>query len=388
MEVSTSRINQINKLLLYYSAGKYQKKAKISPYCDDFDSILAGLNMLGEELANTTVSRDFFSSIYNATTDMLFVVSPAGYIKTANEPACSILGYTEKDLRAATIELLLGHEEIPGFLTRMKNHLDNHQTYSAEMFFFSSNGKKIPVEFSCSKIESRKNVAANYLIVANDITERKLAEQRILRTMVETQQLEQGRIARDLHDMFGPTLSDIQRQFSRLLLDESDPYRREIINEGLNKLGHAVKEIRSICSNIMPSSLERYGLKDSLNQLKKNWQHWGVNIDLQCEDGIAELEKSVAVAAYFIILEFINNTIKYAGAKNIFIHLFFRNNSFILDIFDDGKGFILEEKLHSGRGLSNMATRIRAFDGSYKIITGPGEGTRLIADFPNMLCSV
>lgn len=381
MLVSPSRINEINKLLLAYSSGKYQKKAKISSVCDDFDSILAGLNMLGEELSNTTVSRDFFSSIYNATTDMLFVVSPQGTIENVNEPACTILGYKEKTLKGMAIHRVLD-EYNSEFLSPIKSKLRFSKIFSFETFFLSAAGKKIPVELSCSKIMNRKNIFKSYLFVANDITERKTAEQRILRTMVETQQLEQGRISRDLHDSLGATLSNIKMQFSSLLMEEQDTVKREIINSGLKKLDNVIQEIRATCSNIMPSSLERFGLKIALHQFIEKWQHCETKIHLHCKDEIISMEKSIIITIYFIILEFINNTVKYAGAKNIFIALFLKNHRFVLNIFDDGSGFVLEEKLHSGRGLSNMISRIKAFEGNYKIVTQPGKGTKLLVDFP------
>lgn len=382
MEVSASRINEINKLLLAYSAGKYLKKAKISSLCDDFDSILAGLNMLGEELSNTTVTRDFFSSIYNATTDMIFVVSQHGIIENVNQSAYSSLGYREDYLKGMAMHKLLDERYDSEFLPALKSSLRFSKTFSLETFLRAAGRKKIPVELSCSKIMNLKNIFKSYLIVANNITERKQAEQRILRTMYETQQIEQARISRDLHDSLGAMLSNIKLQFSSLLLEERDFQKREIVNGGLKKLDNVIQEIRATCSNIMPSSLAKFGLKIALQQFIEKWQRCETKIHLCCSDKIVSMEKPISIAVYFIILEFINNTVKYARAKNIFITLLAEKNRFVLDIYDDGSGFILQEKLHSGRGLSNMASRIKAFEGNHKIITRPGNGTRLLADFP------
>lgn len=199
--------------------------------------------------------------------------------------------------------------------------------------------------------------------------------------MYETQQLEQTRISQDLHDSLGAILSNIKLQFSSLLLEEKDMQKREIVNGGLRKLDSVIQEIRTTCSNIMPSSLAKFGLKIALQQFIEKW-HCETKIHLCCADKIVYMEKPITIAVYFIILEFINNTVKYARAKNIFIGLFAENNRFILDIYDDGCGFVLEERLLSGRGLSNMASRIKAFEGNHKIMTQPGRGTRLLADFP------
>lgn len=164
MEVSASRINEINKLLLAYSAGKYQKKAKISSVCDDFDSILAGLNMLGEELSNTTVTRDFFSSIYNSTTDMLFVVSQQGIIENVNKPACSILGYREDYLKGMDMHKLLDERYDSEFLPTLKSNLRFGSTFSLETFLHAAGRKKFRWNYPAPKSRIQKSFSKAILL--------------------------------------------------------------------------------------------------------------------------------------------------------------------------------------------------------------------------------
>ena len=82
--MNKKRLTDISTLLADYSIGNFHKKVTVSNNLDEIDSIIMGINMLGEELEETTISRNFFENIYNSVTDMLFVIDDNGKIINVN----------------------------------------------------------------------------------------------------------------------------------------------------------------------------------------------------------------------------------------------------------------------------------------------------------------
>ena len=76
------RLQQINSLLTQYSKGNFKQQLKLSPVLDEIDAISAGINMVVEELKASTISKNYFTNIFNSVSDMVFVTNRKGIIKT------------------------------------------------------------------------------------------------------------------------------------------------------------------------------------------------------------------------------------------------------------------------------------------------------------------
>ena len=81
------RLTDISNILVEYSLGNFKKKIPVSDHLDEIDSIITGINMLGEELQETTISKNFFENIYHSVTDILFVLDENGIIIDLNNYA-------------------------------------------------------------------------------------------------------------------------------------------------------------------------------------------------------------------------------------------------------------------------------------------------------------
>ena len=75
------RFYKIRELLTSYSLGNFDRKLSISSRMDEIDAFIAGINMLGEELKEKTISRDYFNNIFNSVSDMVFVINKLGVIE-------------------------------------------------------------------------------------------------------------------------------------------------------------------------------------------------------------------------------------------------------------------------------------------------------------------
>jgi signal transduction histidine kinase len=98
-----------------------------------------------------------------------------------------------------------------------------------------------------------------------------------------------------------------------------------------------------------------------------------INIDTNIE---VRFDKEIEVTLYRVIIEFINNTVKYAKAKNISITLMQAGNQISIRYADDGVGFECEETIKSGKGIGlfNIQNRIEVLGGSFSINSQPGKG--------------
>jgi len=385
MLMHADQIREINKLLLAYSAGEYDKKGRISHRRDEIDMIIAGVNMLGEELLTTTVSRDYFSSIYNAVADMVFVVSSKGIVEDMNSAVSNILNFKASDLVKQPIKKVITPHNSTFFTGIKKKLSTKRKSYTFETQFTSSKKQLIPVSCSCTKIIDRKERFKGYLIIAEDITERKETEKLILRTIVETQEKEQKRVADDLHDSLGQELSMVMLLFSSLEQHGSgeDNRLKEVLENCKSLLGNSIDQLRAICFDLMPASLESGGINDALQELinKLSAQSF-IHFHYDYPDNFPPLMKSLEIVLYRVAQEFINNTIKHANASNIHIKFSCNSDKVYFSFFDDGCGFKLNNnKLKKGRGLNNIESRVMAFNGTFKVISKINEGTKLLVTF-------
>src|SRR5882672_11005502 len=100
------RFNKIRNLLLAYAHGNFDKKVGMSRRMDEVDAFIAGVNMLGEELKDKTISRDYFNNIFNSVSDMVFVLDTQGRIENINTSVTRHMQYQLDFLKKKSIGFL------------------------------------------------------------------------------------------------------------------------------------------------------------------------------------------------------------------------------------------------------------------------------------------
>jgi len=207
-----------------------------------------------------------------------------------------------------------------------------------------------------------------------------------LTSIMQGQEAERARIAKDLHDGLGGMLSGIKLNVSAMKDNITVPGQNAgFFNKFISQLDSAIAEMRRVAHNMMPEALLKFGLNeaikdycDGINESKS------VKIKFT-QLGITQpLEKSVEVILYRIIQELTNNAIKHADAKNIFIQLSENENILNLTIEDDGKGFDKNQlKIIKGTGLQNVQSRVDYLKGTWNIESEIGKGTSIIIEIPD-----
>jgi PAS domain S-box-containing protein len=236
--------------------------------------------------------------------------------------------------------------------------------------------------YSKPVIYRRHNVIVSLI---RDISARKEMEKKLLYTIVQTEEKERHRFARDLHDELGPFLSCLKLYLNELATNDTDIKKKALLIEYLHQMiDVAVDKIRTVTSNLMPQNLIEIGLSGSIEKMIEKFnQTKQVHILLETEGKDSGIEPSLVITFHRIILELINNSIKHAESDNIRIKMIFQKKFARLIYMDDGKGFDLGKALllNKGIGLKSIINRIELYRGSYKFTRQP-RGVRYDLYFP------
>lgn len=198
-------------------------------------------------------------------------------------------------------------------------------------------------------------------------------QEKFSQNLLQAQELERNRIAKELHDSVGQQLTLIKRKAQ----NENQPQISDLTNTTL-------EEVRSISRGLYPANLKLLGLKASIEQLmdlldEENEAFFSVDIE-DINDFFNEVE---TLHFYRFIQEAINNVLKHSEAKTVSLTITKNKNSIKTTIEDNGKGFDSAEKINQqSLGLKTMNERIKLLKGKLSITSTINNGAKLIAETP------
>ncbi|MDQ1089901.1 sensor histidine kinase [Siphonobacter sp. SORGH_AS_1065] len=202
-------------------------------------------------------------------------------------------------------------------------------------------------------------------------------ELKSLKAMIEGQEGERSRIARDLHDGLGIQLSRI-----KLFVEAHQEALPGEVRGPLNQfLDEACTETRLISNDLRPYALSTFGLIPALEDLIQKLDMVNeTSVILEHYGEMPELSDESSVMLYRVIQELLNNALKHAEADSITLQVMITDTSILISVEDDGKGFIREN--HSGNGLSNIQSRIDYLGGQVIWNSVLGKGTSVLISLP------
>ncbi len=197
------------------------------------------------------------------------------------------------------------------------------------------------------------------------------------------QEAERQRLAEDLHDSIGTMLSVTKMSLNQLnrQLDDAEN-RRGQLHKTRDMLDETMSNVRRISRDLVPTTLQRFGLLASLEELADRATNDELRVVLDCPSPVDHLPQALQLAFYRISQELLNNAIRHARAETITIQLYCVGPDARLSVIDDGVGFdldtILEDK-KAGLGLRNIESRLSVVDGHVTFDVTPGRGSRIHA---------
>jgi signal transduction histidine kinase len=209
---------------------------------------------------------------------------------------------------------------------------------------------------------------------------RRQTEKMFLNTIIQTEEKERKRFAKDLHDGLGPLLSTVKMSVSSLAQMKHNEASREIVENTELVINEAIKSLKEISDNLSPHVLNNFGLVRALSNFSNKINITKtIRINLVSNLKDERFDSNVEVVLYRVVCELINNTIKHAKAKKIDLSLT-KDGDYLTIIYqDDGKGFdvakVIEQPVTSGMGFSNIYSRINSLKGEINIESEHKKGT-------------
>jgi PAS domain S-box-containing protein len=149
---------------------------------DEVGQLAAAFNKMAQELQKTTVSKDYVDNIFRSMFDMLFVATPNGIIQKVNKAICDLLGYSTEELLGQSIDKLIFDNISPSESSNFYELVKKGSIINIEKYYLAKDGRKIPVLLSMSNMCDDEGNNFGVVCVARDITERKRAEDLLIRS--------------------------------------------------------------------------------------------------------------------------------------------------------------------------------------------------------------
>ncbi|HGY09897.1 MAG TPA: sensor histidine kinase [Oceanithermus profundus] len=217
-------------------------------------------------------------------------------------------------------------------------------------------------------------LALDHAELVRELERRDAQRARLLRKWLSAQEEERRRVGQALHDEVGGILTGA---LLALRLAERDP---EHLGEVREVLGQALDEVRRLSRELRPAALDDLGLERALERhLREFAQRTGLRVRPRLD--IPRLERPVQLALFRIVQEALTNVARHAGATTVWVTLAPRDDRLWLEVRDDGAGFDPETTTPS-LGLAGMRERAEQIEGTFRVETGPAQGTRIVVEVP------
>jgi signal transduction histidine kinase len=206
-------------------------------------------------------------------------------------------------------------------------------------------------------------------------------ELQLLQALMQGEEKERGRIAKDLHDGVAGMLAAVKMHFSSIP-DAGNLVQSEGYRQGMQLLNEATQEIRKTSHNLMPEVLLQHGLDEALRRYCNNVNNSKVlQIQYDSWGEIGRFIDSFELSAYRIVQELVNNIIKHSKATQAMVQLSQQDDLLSISIEDNGVGFSNNETAKDGMGLRSLQSRIQAMNGKLEVESSQQSGVSAYLEF-------
>lgn len=354
-------------------------------------------------------AEEKYRDIFEGALEGIFQIDPEGRFISANPSMARILGYdSPREMVSGAASLFkdfLADEESAAELWRLLYEHGSVECFEVQCF--KKDGSARWIAMTARSVPGKDGIVCYYEGLVADISDRKQSEaitarlndelrQQYLerkflsKQLIELLEADRKRIAMDLHDGLGQTLTGIKMVLENTLIElEKDGHSlvSEICN-AKDKTVVAIKSIKCLAHNLRPSAFDHLGLLPAIQNLVAQYNLGGkVNIKFFYKNIPSHLSCEIKTVVFRVTQEALHNAIKHAAPQNIHINLSCRDNVIYLSIEDDGSGFDVEAaycnaEINKSLGLLIMRERLIQVGGYFSIESEIGVGTIIIAEIP------
>ena len=350
------------------------------------------LDITERKLAEETLreSEEKFRSVFRDAGVGMKIFSPEGHFLAANGAFCECVGYSEEELLQRNIESIIHPEDWPAFSRVLGEALAHGPGFQkVERRYVHKSGRIIWGECSASLIRSPGGEPRYFVGELLDTTERKLAEEArssVNRRLIEAQEEERARIARDLHDDINQRLALLAMGIGQVK-KASPGFPAELfgrMDELSRQTAEIAADIQAISHQLHSSKLGYLGIVAAMEGFcEESAEQQKVEIHFSHDSVPSEVPQEISLCLFRVLQEALHNALKHSGVRHFEVQLYGASDEIGLSVCDLGVGFDPNAALNQrGLGLISMRERLRLVQGSIAIESKPQCGTRIHALVP------
>lgn len=330
-----------------------------------------------------------FRAVVDAAGDAIFLHDLEGRLFEVNDTACVQLGFSRDELLARRLWDVQSTQFDPR--PAWGRAAEQGATITLSANYLTRDGGSLPMEVklrACDFGDRRL-----LLSIARDVSARLRAErqrEQFVAGLVQGQEEERGRVARELHDALGQRLTGLSVQLRTLEEAAEEGREREQLRALRAQAEVAIGEVASLARRLRPPALDDLGFVESMHEAADEFRRsHGVGCDVHVR-GLAESDRLpplVETALYRILQEALTNVAKHARASAVSILIDRRRDGVQMIVEDDGRGFPVDEatnlaRSRRGLGLTNIRERAGQLGGRAEFESRPGAGTAIYVNIP------
>ncbi len=335
--------------------------------------------LIRQKLEDEAALEERYRELFENANDIVYTHDCEGRITSINQTGEQLLQRSRKEMLSRNIVELVVKEQQAAARQWLEHLPKGTASPTMDWDFVSASGQRIKLEISTRLIEQNGKII-EVEGIARDITERKRLEREIL----EISNREQRRIGHDLHDGVCQQLAGLAFMTSTLAeeLEEKGIPDSAQANRISAMINEVIDQTRGVARGLFPVQLEEKGLVVALEELAATASEmFQINCQFASEEPPAVVENEIALHLYYIVLEAVANASKHGHASHVVISLEPKGDRYLLSIRDDGAGFTLSSKSHTGMGLRILHYRARVIGATLNLQTRPGSGTTVTCLF-------
>jgi PAS domain S-box-containing protein len=359
---------------------------------------LVSLARFASAAYQTVISQDAstrLAAIVESSDDAIVSKNLDGVISSWNGSAERLFGYTADEAIGKNILLIVPpdrREEEATILARLRRgeRIDHFETVR-----ISKDGKRLDISLTISPVKDASGRVVGASKVARDITGRREAEEArkeaaIAARLLQVQDTERRRIARELHDGVGQLLAAIGMNVSQNLEEQAklSPATARRVHQNLDLIAQASAEIRTISYLLHPPMLEELGLRFALKSYVDGFaERSKITVESQIASDLGRLPQEYELSLFRIVQECLTNVHRHSKSPSALVRLSRTPQEITLEVKDNGTG--INDELRSsivsgasaGVGFRGMQERVRTLGGTLTVQSN-GQGTSVLVALP------
>lgn len=336
-------------------------------------------NISGMMRAQETQNR--LAAIVESSEDAIVSKDLDGIITSWNKAAERIFGYSAEEAVGRHITLIIPHDRLGeenDILARLRRgeRVEHFETVRQR-----KDGTQFDVSVTISPVKDARGRIVGASKVARDITDHKkmenaLREAELSGRLLQLQDEERRRVARELHDGAGQLLAALGMNNSTVAEEKArlSPQAAKRVEENDSLIDQAISEIRTVSHLLHPPLLDEVGLQSALSEYVHGFgQRSRIRVDLEFPSALERLPHTVELSLFRIVQECLTNIHRHSGSPTAHVRLTRLPGEIQLEVADEGRGIDpeIQEKFFAGRstgvGLQGMRERVRQIGGALQI---------------------